>query len=62
MAGRRAVFTHQALPANRLTNHFVDGDTIVIGLTPGSVIASEVVTGYRLVPSEPVNEIVRAAV
>jgi pyridoxamine 5'-phosphate oxidase-like protein len=122
----RLVFTHQALPAVRLVNHFIDGDEIVIGLTPGSAIAtsagtggtvvayeadaldlterlgwsvvvvgmarmvaddaavaqyraqlrpwlsgamadiltisSEVVTGYRLVPVEPANEIVRAAI
>ena len=122
----RLVFTHQALPAIRLVNHLVDGDKIVIGLTPGSAIAvstssggtvvgfeadaldlterlgwsvvvigvarlvaaddtvlqyrarlrpwlsgpmadiitisSEVVTGHRLVPSEPGNKIVRTAV
>jgi hypothetical protein len=122
----RLVFTHQALPAVRLINHLVDGDKIVIGLTPGSAVAtsagaegtvvayeadaldlverlgwsvvvvgrarlvegddaveryrsqlrpwlsgatadiititSELVTGYRLVPVEPVTEIARAAV
>lgn len=122
----RLVFTHQALPAVRLVNHLVDGDEIVIGLTPGSAIAasagtggtvvayeadaldlterlgwsvvvvglarlvadddaveqyrirlrpwlsvataevmtisSEVVTGYRMAPYEPVNKIARAAV
>jgi Pyridoxamine 5'-phosphate oxidase len=122
----RLVFTHQALPAVRLVNHLVDGDTIVVGLTPGSAIAtsagtegtvvayeadqldlaerlgwsvvvvgvarlvaddaavaqyrrrlrpwlsgamaevmtisSEVVTGYRLVQSEPGSKIARAAV
>jgi Pyridoxamine 5'-phosphate oxidase len=35
----RLVFTHQALPAIRPVNHIVDGDKIVIGLTPGSAIA-----------------------
>jgi hypothetical protein len=122
----RLVFTYQALPAVRLVNHLVDGDEIVIGLTPGSAIAasagtggtvvayeadaldlterigwsvvvvgrarlvaddeaveqyrirlrpwlsgasadimtvsSEVITGYRLVPHEPVSKIARAAV
>lgn len=122
----RLVFTHQALPAIRLVNHIVDGDKIVIGLTPGSAIAastgsggtvvgyeadaldvierlgwsvvvvgvarlvvsddavpryrarlrpwlsgamaeiitisSELVTGYRLIPSESANKIVRTAV
>jgi hypothetical protein len=129
-AGRRSRRRRASGPAPpwavRLVNHLVDGDKIVIGLTPGSAIAtsagtggtvvayeadaldlterlgwsvvvvgmarlvadddsvvrcrarlrpwltgamadiltisSEVVTGYRLVPSEPVNEIVRAAV
>jgi hypothetical protein len=36
----RLVFTHQALPAIRPVNHLVTGDTIVIGLTPGSAIAA----------------------
>ncbi len=35
----RLVFTHRALPAIRPVNHLVAGDTIVIGLTPGSAIA-----------------------
>jgi len=36
----RLVFTHQALPAIRPVNHLVTGETIVIGLTPGSAIAA----------------------
>lgn len=35
----RLVFTHRALPAIRPVNHLVVGNTIVIGLTPGSAIA-----------------------
>src|SRR5260370_25602295 len=41
----RLVFTHQALPAVRLVNHLVDGDKIVIGLTPGSAIATSARSG-----------------
>jgi hypothetical protein len=53
----------------------VDGDKIVVGLTPGSAIANsagtegtvvayeaDALTGYRLVPSEPGSEIARTAV
>jgi nitroimidazol reductase NimA-like FMN-containing flavoprotein (pyridoxamine 5'-phosphate oxidase superfamily) len=36
----RLVFTRQALPAIRPVNHIVDGDKIVIGLTPGSAISA----------------------
>ena len=36
----RLVFTHQALPAIRPVNHLVEDDTIVIGLTRGSAIAT----------------------
>jgi hypothetical protein len=45
----RLVFTHQALPAVRLVNHLVDGDKIVIGLTPGSAIATSAGTGGTVV-------------
>ena len=41
----RLVFTHQALPAIRPVNHLVDGDKIVVGLTPGSAIAAS--SGHR---------------
>ena len=48
----RLVFTHQALPAVRLVNHLVDGDKIVIGLTPGSAIATSAGTGGMVVAYE----------
>jgi hypothetical protein len=35
----RLVFTHDALPAIRPVNHLLDGNKIVIGLTPGSALA-----------------------
>lgn len=48
----RLVFTHQALPAVRLVNHLVDGDKIVLGLTPGSAIATSAGTGGTVVAYE----------
>lgn len=48
----RLIFTHQALPAVRLVNHVVDGDKIVIGLTPGSAIATSAGTGGTVVAYE----------
>src|SRR5258708_28837410 len=48
----RLVFTHQALPAVRLVNHLVDGDKIVIGLTPGSAIATSARSGGTVVAYE----------
>jgi hypothetical protein len=48
----RLVFTHQALPAVRLVNHLVDDDKIVIGLTPGSAIATSAGTGGAVVGYE----------
>jgi hypothetical protein len=41
----RIVFTHRALPAIRPVNHILDGEDIVIRITP------EIVTGYRLDPA-----------
>jgi len=35
----RLVFTHNALPAVRPVNHVLDGDKLVIGLTPGTALA-----------------------
>lgn len=48
----RVVFTHQALPAVRLVNHLIDGDKIVIGLTPGSAIATSAGTEGTVVAYE----------
>ena len=48
----RLVFTHQALPAIRPVNHFVDNDTIVVGLTHGSAIAASTGSGGTVVAYE----------
>lgn len=48
----RLVFTHQALPAVRLVNHLLDDDEIVIGLTPGSAIATSAGTEGTVVAYE----------
>jgi Pyridoxamine 5'-phosphate oxidase len=48
----RLVFTHQALPAVRLVNHLVDGDTIVVSLTAGSAIATSAGTEGTVVAYE----------
>jgi Pyridoxamine 5'-phosphate oxidase len=48
----RLVFTHQALPAVRLVNHLVENDKIVIGLTPGSAIATSARTEGTVVAYE----------